>query len=89
MCLLNYNQKNEKYKHFSYAERTMIETWYNKDGKAKKEIANLLHKSERTIRREINRGCLEGFLHCENVLQINGKCATMLVFENFLKMVLY
>ena len=33
----------------------MIETWYNKDYKSKKEIALLLHKSERTIRREINR----------------------------------
>ena len=34
----------------------MIETWYNSDKKSKKEIAALLHKSERTIRREINRG---------------------------------
>ena len=34
----------------------MIETWYNKDKKGKKEIAKLLHKSERTIRREVNRG---------------------------------
>lgn len=34
----------------------MIETWYNLDHKSKKEIAELLHKSERTIRREINRG---------------------------------
>lgn len=56
MCLLNYNKKKEKYKHITYAERTMIETWYNSDKKSKKEIAKLLHKSERTIRREINRG---------------------------------
>ena len=56
MCLLNYNKKNKKYKHLTYAERTMIETWYNSDHKGKKEIAQLLHKSERTIRREINRG---------------------------------
>ena len=59
MCLLNYNKENKKYKHITYAERTMIETWYNKDKKSKKEIANLLHKSERTIRREINRGLVE------------------------------
>ena len=59
MCLLNYNKENKKYKHITYAERTMIETWYNKDKKTKKEIANLLHKSERTIRREINRGLVE------------------------------
>lgn len=56
MCLLNYYKKNEKYKHLTYAEKTMIETWYNSDKKSKKEIATLLHKSERTIRREINRG---------------------------------
>ena len=56
MCLLDYNKKNKKYKHITYAERTMIETWYNSDHKTKKEIAELLHKSERTIRREINRG---------------------------------
>ena len=56
MCLLNYNRKEKKYKHLTYAERTMIETWYNKDHKTKKEIADLLHKSVRTIRREINRG---------------------------------
>ena len=56
MCLLNYNRKEKKYKHITYVERTMIETWYNSDKKSKKEIAELLHKSERTIRREINRG---------------------------------
>ena len=56
MCLLNCNIKKKEYKHITYAERTMIETWYNSDHKSKKEIAELLHKSERTIRREINRG---------------------------------
>lgn len=56
MCLLNCNTKQGKYKHITYAERTMNETWYNCDHKSKKEIALLLHKSERTIRREINRG---------------------------------
>lgn len=56
MCLLNCNTKKKEYKHLTYAERTMIETWYNQDEKSKKEIAELLHKSERTIRREIKRG---------------------------------
>lgn len=59
MCLLNYNKNNKKYKHLNYAERTMIETWYNSDKKSKKEIARLLHKSERTIRREIKRGLVK------------------------------
>lgn len=58
MRLLNYNKKTKKYKHITYSERTMIETWYNSDKKSKKEIAQLLHKSERTIRREINRGLI-------------------------------
>ena len=58
MCLLDYNKKAKKYKHITYSERTMIETWYNSDKKSKKEIAELLHKSERTIRREINRGLI-------------------------------
>ena len=56
MCLNNYNKENKKYKHLSYAERTMIERWYNKEHLSKKEIAKRLAKSERTIRREINRG---------------------------------
>jgi IS30 family transposase len=34
----------------------MIERWFNKEGLSKKEIAKRLDKSERTIRREINRG---------------------------------
>lgn len=59
MRLLNYNKKTKKYKHITYAERTMIETWYNCDKKSKKEISDLLHKSERTIRREINRGLIK------------------------------
>ena len=38
MRLLNYNKKSTKYKHITYVERTMIETWYNQDRKSKKEI---------------------------------------------------
>lgn len=56
MCLLHYNKKEKKYKHLTYAERTMIERWYNKEHRRISEIAILLHKSERTIRREIKRG---------------------------------
>lgn len=56
MCLLNYNKENKKYKHLTYAERTMIERWYNREHLSKKEIAERLDKSERTIRREIKRG---------------------------------
>ena len=56
MCLYNYSKEKGKYKHLTYAERTMIERWYNQDHKSKKKIAELLDKSERTIRREINRG---------------------------------
>ncbi len=59
MCLLNCNTKIMKYKHMTYAERTMIETWYNSDKKSKEEIARLLHKSKRTITREIQRGIVK------------------------------
>ena len=58
MCQKDYNIKNEKrkYQHINYVERTQIERWYNIEKKKKTEIAKLLNKSERTIRREINRG---------------------------------
>lgn len=76
MCLLNYNKKINKYKHLTYAERTMIETWYNQDHKTKKEIAELLHKSERTIRREINRGLVSVKGYCwEDIEEYSAKKA--------------
>ena len=58
MCQEKYNTKREKkkYQHIKYVERTQIERWYNIEKKSKKEIAKLLNKSERTIRREYNRG---------------------------------
>jgi transposase, IS30 family len=56
MCQINYTTKKKKYEHITYAERTMMERWYNKDKKTNKEIAILLNKCERTIRREIQRG---------------------------------
>lgn len=63
MCQDNCNTKKKKYKHINYVERTQIERWYNKDKKSKKEIANLLNKSERTIRREINRGLVNNLTY--------------------------
>lgn len=59
MCQEKYTTKKKKYKHLNYVEKTQIERWYNKDKKSKKEIAGLLGKSERTIRREINRGLVK------------------------------
>ena len=56
MCLYNYNKKERKYKHLTYAEKTMIERWHNKEKLSTKEMAKLLDKSERTIRRELKRG---------------------------------
>lgn len=52
----NHNTKTKKYKHINYVERTQIERWHNKDKRSNVEIAMLLKKSERTIRREIKRG---------------------------------
>ena len=58
MCQKNYNtnKKEKKYSHINYTERTQIERWWNIEHKTKVEIAHLLNKNERTIRREINRG---------------------------------
>lgn len=58
MCQENYNtnKKENKYTHINYTERTQIERWWNIEHKSKVEIAQLLNKAERTIRREINRG---------------------------------
>lgn len=76
MCLYNYNKETKKYKHITYTERTMIETWYNQDHKSKEEIARLLHKSERTIRREINRGLVivKGYMW-EDITEYSAKIA--------------
>ena len=61
MCQENYNtnKKEKKYTHINYTERTQIERWYNIEHKSKVEIAHLLNKSERTIRREIKRGLID------------------------------
>ena len=59
MCQDKYNTGKKKYKHINYVERTQIERWYNIEKKSKKEISELLNKSERTIRREINRGLVK------------------------------
>ena len=56
MRLLNYNKKEEGNKHLTYAERLMIERWYNKERKSKAEIASLINKSGRTIRNAIKNG---------------------------------
>lgn len=56
MCSNNCNTKGKKYKHLNYTERRMLERWHNRGKKSNKEIAELLGKSERTIRRELKRG---------------------------------
>ncbi len=61
MCQIKYNtkKKEKKYTHINYTERTQIERWWNIEHKSKTEIAHLLNKSERTIRREIKRGLVD------------------------------
>jgi len=63
MCPSNCNIKKKKYKHINYVERTQIERWYNIDKKSKKEISELLNKSERTVRREIKRGLVDNLTY--------------------------
>lgn len=61
MCQKYYNRKNKekKYKHLNYVEKTQIERWYNVEKKPCSEIAKLLNKSVRTIQREIKRGLIK------------------------------
>ena len=83
MCLNNYSKENKKYKHLSYAERTMIERWYNKEHLSKKEIAKRLAKSERTIRREINRGLTKNLnVYFEEIIVYSAEIAQGKYEEN-------
>lgn len=61
MCQIDYNRKNKekKYQHLNYVEKTQIERWYNIEKKPCSEIAKLLNKSVRTIQREIKRGLVD------------------------------
>lgn len=59
MSLLNDNTKTGGYKHLNYTERTQIERWHNIDKKKPKEIASLLNKSTKTIKREIKKGIVK------------------------------
>ncbi len=59
MGQVNNNTKKRKFKHFSYTERTQIERWFNIDKKTKTEIAKLLNKNLRSVRREINNNLVE------------------------------
>lgn len=61
MCQKYYNRKNKekKYQHLNYVEKTQIERWYNIEKRPCSEIAKLLNKSVRTIQREIKRGLIE------------------------------
>ena len=59
MCQNNNNTKNKKGKHLKYSERQAIERWFNRDKRTKVEIANLLDRTEKTIRNEIKRGLVK------------------------------
>ena len=59
MCQQNNTTKSRKGKHLKYSERQSIERWYNRDKRAKVEIAELLDRTEKTIRNEIKRGLVK------------------------------
>lgn len=59
MCQQNNNTKSRKGKHLEYSERQSIERWYNRDKRTKVEIAELLDRTEKTIRNEIKRGLVK------------------------------
>ena len=59
MCQQNNNTKSKKGKHLEYSERQSIERWWNRDKRTKVEIADLLDRTEKTIRNEIKRGLVK------------------------------
>ena len=59
MCQENNITKSRKGKHLEYSERQSIERWWNKDKRTKVEIAELLERTEKTIRNEIKRGLVK------------------------------
>jgi len=59
MCQDNCNIKGKKFEHLKYAERRLIEKWYNKEHKNKSEIAKLLGKARSNIILEIKRGLVK------------------------------
>ena len=59
MCQENNITKSRKGKHLEYNERQSIERWWNRDGRTKVEIAELLDRTEKTIRNEIKRGLVK------------------------------
>lgn len=59
MCQENNTTKSRKGKHLEYSERQSIERWWNRDKRTKVEIANLLDRTEKTIRNEIKRGLVK------------------------------
>ncbi|MDD3910405.1 MAG: helix-turn-helix domain-containing protein [Proteiniphilum sp.] len=86
MSLFNDNTKTGGYKHLNYTERTQIERWYNIDKKKPKEIAGLLNKSTRTIKREIKKGLVKNLnsdLTEKLVYSVNFKYYNILIY--FLK----
>ena len=59
MCQQNNNTKSKKGKHLEYSERQSIKRWFNRDKRTKVEIAELLDRTEKTIRNEIKRGLVK------------------------------
>ena len=59
MCQENNTTKSRKGKHLEYSERQSIERWFNRDKRTKVEIADLLDRTEKTIRNEIKRGLVK------------------------------
>ena len=59
MCQENNTTKSRKGKHLEYSKRQSIERWFNRDKRTKAEIAELLDRTEKTIRNEIKRGLVK------------------------------
>ena len=85
MCQQNNNTKTKKGKHLNYSERQLIERWYNRDKRTKVEIAELLDRTEKTIRNEIKRGLVKNLTTLLEEIWVYSADVAQQRYEYYLK----
>lgn len=85
MCQDNNNTKSKKGKHLDYSERQSIERWFNRDKRTKVEIAELLDRTEKTIRNEIKRGLVKNLTTLLEEIWVYSADVAQQKYEYYLK----
>ena len=85
MCQQNNNIKSKKGKHLNYSERQSIERWFNRDKRTKVEIAELLDRTEKTIRNEIKRGLVRNLTTLLEEIWVYSADVAQQKYEYYLK----